>query len=381
MLRQTVYLDNAAATPMDTQVRLVMEPYLSDNFYNPSATYLAAKAVAKDIEQARAQVASFLGCKSTEIIFTAGGTEANNLAINGVMQSYPQANLVISSVEHESVIKPAEQYDHKLAPVKQDGIIDISKLEVLIDDRTVLVSVMYANNEIGTIQPLQLVHKLLEKIRKQRSLTKNDLPIYLHCDACQAPNYLDLHVSRLGINLMTINSGKIYGPKQFGALFVSRQIKLKPQILGGGQENGARSGTENPANIVGLAKALDLVQKTRSKEGARLRDLQDYFIDQLGINIPNLVINGSRLKRLPNNVHITIPGQDNELMLMKLDELGVQCASGSACNASNQEISQTLLAVGLTDEQARSSLRFSMGRSTTKKDIEYVVDSITKILE
>lgn len=296
MSQITVYLDNAAATPMDDEVRLVMEPYFTDNFYNPSATYLSAKAVAKDIEQARTDIAYFMGCKASEIVFTAGGTEANNLAINGIMQLHPEANLIVSSIEHESVIKPAEQYNHKLAPVNNDGLIDLQKLEKLIDDKTALVSVMYANNEIGTIQPLKLISKLLTKVRQNRALTKNELPIYLHCDACQAPAYLDLHVSQLGIDLMTINSGKIYGPKQFGALFISRHININPQVLGGGQERGLRSGTENPANIVGFAKALSLVQKCREAESRRLSELQNLFISELSKNIPEIVINGSRKK-------------------------------------------------------------------------------------
>lgn len=381
MIKKSVYLDNAAATPMDKAVKIAMEPYFSVKFYNPSAQYLSAKAVSKDIETARTEIAHWLGAKSTDIFFTAGGTEANNLALNGIMSLYPEANLVVSAIEHESILKPAEQYNHKVAPVDGRGNIDLAKLEKLIDDKTVLVSVMYANNEVGTIQPLSQITKMIEKIRKSRNNDGNELPIYLHADACQAPTYLDLHVAGLGVDLMTLNSGKIYGPKQFGALYVNRHVNISPQILGGGQERGLRSGTESPANIIGFAKALNLVQDNRTKESERLSELQNFFIRELVKIIPNIKINGSIKKRLPNNVHITIPGQDNELILMKLDELGIQCASGSACNASSDDISPTLIAIGLSEEDAKSSLRFTMGNHTKKNDIEFVVSSIAEILE
>ncbi len=380
MIKKIVYMDHAAATPVDSRVKLAMDPYFSDKFYNPSANYLSAKAVSKDIDNARAGIAHWLGCKSNEIVFTAGGTEANNLAINGVMELYPEANLVVGAIEHESVLKPAEKYNHKIAQVLPDGQIDLKKLESLIDNNTVLISIMYANNEIGTIEPLLKISRIISKLRKNRRNSNNSLPLLLHTDACQTPSYLDLHVSRLGVDLMTLNSGKIYGPKQFGALYVNRHIELSPQILGGGQERGLRSGTENPANIVGFAQALALVQENRIEESNRMKQLQDYFIDKITKNISTVKINGSRSKRLPNNIHLTFMGQDNEILLMKLDEMGIICASGSACSASLDDISPTLIAIGIDENDARASLRFSMGKTTTKTDINYVVDSLLKIL-
>lgn len=379
-MRKNIYLDHAASTPMAKSVLAAMTPYFIDNFYNPSATYLSAKAVQKDVDKARTDIAFWLGSRSTEVIFTAGGTESNNLAIRGIMDLHQGANLVVSSMEHESVLKPSRLYNYKLSPVNNDGLIDIIKLEQLIDDKTVLVSVMYVNNEIGSIQPLKQISKLLNKIRGNRKLAKNPLPIYLHTDACQAPTYLDLHVNNLGADLMTLNSGKIYGPKQFGALYVNHHINISPQILGGGQEMGLRSGTENPASIVGFAKALSLAQYNKTKESQRLKQIQLYFINQLINKIPNLKINGTLDHRIPNNINISIPGQDNESMIMKLDELGIQCASGSACGANKQDLSTSLLSIGLTKNDVRSSLRFSMGQTTSKKDIEYVTYSITRIL-
>lgn len=375
---KTIYFDYAAATPMDDLVVKVMEPYFSDTFYNPSATYLAAQSVKRDIEAARAKIASILGAKPNNIVFTAGGTEANNLAINGVMEAFPDSNLVVSGIEHESVIQPAKGYKHKTVKVLPDGSIDLTDLTTKIDDRTVLVSIMYANNEIGTIEPIAQIAKIIAEVRKRRQANGNNRPIYLHTDACQAAAYLDLHVSRLGVDMMTINGGKIYGPKQSGFLYVRAGVKLKPQILGGGQERGLRSGTENVASIIGLAKALELVQNRRKQEAARLAMLQQEFIDQA--KAIGAKLNGPANHRLPNNVHLTLDGQDNERLLIELETRGIICAAGSACSASNDEPSHVLKAIGLSDKEARSSLRFSMGKATTKADIQAVIKALKLLI-
>ncbi|HLB66027.1 MAG TPA: cysteine desulfurase family protein [Candidatus Saccharimonadales bacterium] len=376
-MSKKVYLDYAAATPLDPKVLMAMKPYFTEEFYNPSAIYLSAKKVKKDIEQARAGVAKILGTRPAEVIFTAGGTEANNLAIKGVMKQFPGANVVVSAIEHESVLAPAEQFDVRLAPVDKQGIIDLSGLEKLIDDKTALVSVIYANNEIGTIQPLRRISQLLGQLRTKR---KGNLPLYFHTDAAQAGNYLDLHANRLGVDMMTLNGGKIYGPKQSGALYIKTGTKVKPQVLGGGQERGMRSGTENVAGIVGFAKALELTQKNRSTEVIQLEKLQKLFIELLRKNIPNVEINGSLEYRLANNIHITIPGQDNERLIMALDEAGILCAAGSACSASDEEPSHVLKTIGLTDEQAQSSLRFSMGKDSTETDIKQTVKTLAGLI-
>jgi cysteine desulfurase len=375
-----IYLDNAAATPLDKQVFATMQPYLTDQFYNPSAQYEAARAVKKDLEVARARVAHWFGARPSEIVFTAGGTEANNLIINGVMQQYPDANLIMSSVEHDSILRPAEQYNHKLAPVLPDGTLDIQQCLNLIDDQTVLISVQYANNEVGVVQPIRQLTQAVAEIKKARQKQGSTLPLFVHIDACQAPAYLDIHAASLGVDAMTINSGKIYGPKQTGALFVKAGTILQAQILGGGQERGMRSGTENIANAVGLATALDLVQERRHEETNRMQKLQKLFFDLIKEHLPSAVINGSRKHRLPNNVHLTLPGQDNERLMMELDERGIQCAVGSACSASNEEPSHVLKAMGLSDAEAQASLRFTMGIQTTEADIRQVVDSLAKLV-
>lgn len=375
-----VYLDYAAATPMDPSVLEVMKPYFTERFYNPSATYLAALGVKKELDAARSEVAGILGVRASEVIFTAGATEANNLAIRGVMQQYPQGNVIVSAAEHDSVLLTAREYGCKEAPVNAQGVIDIPALKALIDDQTVLVSVMYANNEVGSIQPVHQVALLLDEIRRERRRSGNDLPIYLHSDAAQAANYLDLHVSRLGVDFMTLNGGKIYGPKQSGVLFAASHARFRPQIVGGGQERGQRGGTENIAGAIGLAAALKKVQERKSEETKRLKALQDLFFDLIQTSIPNAVINGSRKTRLPNNVHITIPGQDNERVLIELDEAGIMAAAGSACSASNEEPSHVLRAMGLSDQEARSSLRFSMGQQTDEAAVRRAVEVLAKIV-
>ena len=375
-----IYLDYAAATPMDPAVLAAMQPYFSKLFFNPSATYLSAQKVRKELDAARASIAHWLGARSSEIVFTAGGTEANNLAIRGVMAQYPDGNIVTSSIEHESVLMPAREYTcHELA-VSSDGLVDPEALQAAIDDQTVLVSVMYANNEVGSIQPLRRLSAVIQEVRAGRRKAGNDRPIYFHTDAAQAAAYLDLHVSRLGVDLLTLNAGKIYGPKQCGLLYVAAHVRLHPQVLGGGQERGIRSGTENVPGAIGFAKALELVQSRRNEEAARLQTLQKQFLDLVETKLPSAVINGSRKHRLPNNIHITLPGQDNERILIELDEAGILCAAGSACSASNEEPSHVLRAMGISRTDAQSSLRFTMGHHTTEADIAVVTQTLASIL-
>jgi cysteine desulfurase len=376
--QKIIYMDYAAATPLDKAVLKAMAPFYSDAFYNPSATYLAADQVAKKLESARSKVANRLGARPGEIVFTAGGTEANNLAISGIMSRFPGANIVASSVEHESVLAPAGQYKFRSAPVDQKGEVKLDELIKLIDDNTVLVSIMYANNEVGTIQPIREVARI---IKEKRAMRKSNTPLYFHTDAAQAANYLDLHVARLGVDMMTLNGGKIYGPKQSGALYISSKLAVTPLILGGGQERGLRSGTENVAGCVGFAEALDIAQTIRMAESKRLKQLQKLFMDELIQMIPGAVINGSWHKRLPNNIHITIPGTDNERLLIQLDEAGILAAAGSACSASNEEPSHVLRAMGLSDRDAQASLRFSIGQQTTASDIKQVVTALKNFLD
>ncbi len=375
--RPAIYLDYAAATLVDAGVLKAMQPYFTDDFYNPSATYGAARKVQKALAAARADIAHWLGARSSEIIFTAGGTEANNLAVRGVMRQFPAGNIIVSAIEHESVLEPAAAYDCRRVTVQPDGRLDLDDLRRKIDSKTVLVSIMYANNEIGTVQPIREIARLVNETRRRRGAKA--LPLHFHTDACQAANYLDLHVARLGVDLLSLNGGKIYGPKQSGALYVKAGVKLLPLIQGGGQERGLRSGTENVAGVVGLAAALELVQSSKQQEIKRLQTLQQHFFKLIGQKIPQAIINGSQKYRLPNNIHLTISGQDNERLLIRLDEAGIMAAAGSACSASNEVPSHVLKAIGLNDATARASLRFTMGRPTTLEMIGRTVQALHEL--
>jgi cysteine desulfurase len=368
-MSKQIYLDYAASTPLDPNVLAAMQPYFSEKFYNPSATYLAARSVRQDLNEARASIAHWLGAKPAEIYFTAGATEANNLAITGIMSQFPYSDALVSSIEHDSVIAPAGQFNSNKIACTSEGVIDLKDLEKKITSRTVLISVMLVNNELGTIQPIREVASLISKVRKNRLKTSNNVPLYLHTDAAQAANYLDLHVARLGVDLMSINGGKIYGPKQTGVLFVKAPIVLKSLIVGGGQEHNLRSGTENVPGFIGLAKALEISQQIHEKETDRLRGLREVLIGELAKNILNTQINGSPKHQSPHILHMTFPGADNERLMMELDERGVQVAVGSACSAASTEPSHVLRAIGMSDDLARSSLRFSFGRQTTQKDV------------
>ncbi|MBA3758570.1 cysteine desulfurase [Candidatus Saccharibacteria bacterium] len=374
-----IYLDHAAATPLAPNVLAAMKPFLSDAYFNASAPYLAAKSVAKAIEAARATVAKSLGCRPTEIIFVAGGTEANNLAVHGVLQAFPEANILTSGIEHDSVLAPAMSYQNQRAKTLPSGVIDVADLKQRINDKTVMISVMYANNEIGTIQPLAEIAKLVKEIKQSRAQKGNKLPLYFHTDACQAGNYLHISVDKLGVDMMTLNAGKLYGPKQTGALYVKTGTKLNAQILGGGQERNMRSGTENAANIAGFAAALGSAHSMRSAERKRMADLRKTFVSLLTQKVPQAVLTTTYKYILPNNIHLVIPGYDNERLMMSLDEAGIMCAIGSACSASNDQPSHVLKAVGLSDAEAQSSLRFSMGRSTSQEEIERTIAILAKL--
>lgn len=374
------YFDYAATTPLDPQVLAVMLPYFSEQFYNPSAQYEAARTIKTALNDARGIIAHCIGSRPSELIFTAGGTEANNLAIKGVHEAFPDAEIVVSAVEHDSVLEPARACGARVVTVSPDGSVDLTNLAAAISDNTVLVSIQYVNNEIGTIQPLKEIAQLIDTIKRTRRTEGNTLPLYFHTDACQAANYLDIHVSRLGADMMTLNASKIYGPKQIGLLFVKSDVKLVPQILGGGQERGQRSGTENVPAIIGFAKALQMVQDRRHDEARRVGELQHQLMQALEDRLPQAEITGSRKHRIVNNVHITVPGYDNETLMMQLDLRGIICAVGSACSASSEEPSHVLTALGMSDAQAQSSLRFTIGHDTTTEDITVLVDELCQLI-
>ncbi len=354
-----------------------MGPYYRESFYNPSSIYRNARGVRADLELARKQVSTTIGAKPNEIIFTAGATESINLAIKGVAWAKPKGKIIVSAIEHEAVLAAAEaavsKKRLKICPVKSSGIIDLEKFEKLLDKDVSLVSVMLANNEIGTIQPIAKIASLLKKYSKKHK-------IYLHSDAAQATNYLPLQVERLGVDLLSLNGSKIYGPKQSGCLYIKTGVKISTLIHGGGQERGLRSGTENVAGCIGFATALVETQAMRIKESKRLAILRNELMRKLKQMVSTVVINGDQVKRLPNNVHITIPGFSGEDLVHLLDARGIQVATGSACSANNDQPSHVLLALGLSIKDANSSLRITLGRNTSEGDIAYLVQNLSQLV-
>lgn len=373
-----IYLDAAAATPLDSNVLAAMLPYLEGQFYNPSALYEEARGVSRALEDARSRVARCIGAKPSEVIFTSGGTESANIAIFGAMEKYG-GNIVVSAVEHDAVRRPATRYDCRTLPVDKNGVICLDELSSVVDDATTLVSVMLVNNEVGALQPIAELVKRVESVRRLRKETKNARPLYVHVDACQAPLYLDTNVKKLGVDLLTLNGGKMHGPKQSGVLYVRAGVELTPLIVGGGQEFGLRSGTESVALAVGFAAALERANQGRAERANRVAGVRDYFIKKLeGIGAE---LNGPRSHRVAHNIHVTFPGADNERMLFALDDYGVAAAAGSACSASKDTSSHVLLAMGRTDEQARSSIRFSLLQTTSIEDINNALVHISRAID
>ncbi|MFC1594998.1 cysteine desulfurase family protein [Patescibacteria group bacterium] len=381
-INQRVYLDHAAATPLDSRVFKATQSFLKNNFGNPSALYKSGR-IARDILKAsRENVSKILHCKPEEIIFTSGGTESDALALLGVMRKSNGQHLITSKIEHPAVLNNAkklekEGVDVTYLNVSAEGFIDLKKLEKSIKPETTLVSIMYANNEIGSIQPIKEISKIIKKYRAKNNLKTP----FLHTDACQAAGYLDINVQKLGIDLMTINSSKIYGPKGAGILYKKQGIDVEPLWEGGGHENRLRSGTENMAGIVGFAEALKIVEKNKLSESKRLIKLSDYFIKNLFEKVPNLIFNGPKINRLPNNINISIMDIEGESMLLYLDRYGIEVSTGSACDSQNLDPSHVILALGKPHEVAHSSIRFTLGRNTKKKDIDYVLKIIPKVAE
>lgn len=360
-MKKEVYLDYASTTPVDPRVLAEMVPYFSDEYGNPESRHQKGKKAKIAIDQAREIIAKILNCRESEIIFCGSATEANNLAIFGIIGSKP-AHFITTKIEHPSVLEPFKELErrgHKVTwlNVDQEGFISLKELEKSIQTDTKLVSIIYANNEIGTIQ----------EIEKIAEICKNH-SVPFHTDACQAAGSESLNTTN--IDLMTLNASKIYGPKGIGVLYCRRKIKLSPLILGGGQEHGLRSGTHNVPGIVGFAHALELAHKEPLKTA-----LRDKLIEEL-LKIPNTKLNGPSTKRLPNNINITFEGIASSDLLLHLDNAGIYCSSGSSCGEGDEKASHVLLAIGLSEKQAKSSIRITLGKPTTEEEINYTIETL-----
>lgn len=373
-----IYLDYAAATPLDERVFAAMQPFFTQQFYNPSAAYMAGREVRTALDDARQALAVEIGGKRDEIILTAGATESINLAFRGILS--PGDHVVIGATEHPAVRAVAAQFAVMEVPSDNKGTIKPEALRAVLNDSVKLVSITAADSELGTIQPLTKLAVVIEEARADRRRRGIDLPLYFHSDASQAAGVIDLHVSRLGVDMLTLNAAKCYGPKQVGLLWAASHIRLQPLLYGGGQERGLRSGTENVAGAIGFARALHIAQKGRHTESKRQQELRDILETKLLKVTPDLLVNGSVRKRLPGHLNISLDGLDAERVVFNLDTKGVQVATGAACAANKGTRSTVLMATGMSEALADGSLRLSLGRQTTNDDIERAVNLISEAI-
>ena len=377
-----IYLDYAAATPVDVRVLSAMQPYFTEKFYNPSASYLPAKHIREEYEARKAVLANSIGAKSPDLVITAGATESINLAFT-VLRNFKSAHCLILETEHAAVRESAKNLssDYEKIKVDRSGLIDLGDLKSKIKDNTVLVSVALANNELGTIQPLSDISRILQEVRDQRLKTKNLTPIYLHSDASQAMNLIDLSVARLGVDLLTINAAKVYGPKGIGALYVARGIRLFPITFGGGQEMGLRSGTENVPNLVGFSVASELAKKHLISSRKQYQALAKTFreiIEQKSKITPLWL--GNPKHQLVNFIPVCFDGLDAERLIFKLEDRGIYVSTGAACAASKGQKSHVLSAIGLSDSEIAGSLRITLGKDTTIEDIKTAADNLAEVV-
>jgi len=362
---QTIYLDHAAATPLDARVLKSMQPYYSDKFYNPSSPYLPAVEVRRAYEEAKHKLAMLIGAKPGEIIITAGATESINLAFSNV-----DGHVIVPNIEHHAVLANAMNHKNTIVSADEWGLVSADVIKSAITPDTQLVSVALANNELGTIQPIRDIAGVIKNERESRQMNGDKTPIYFHCDASQGVCQLDVNVARLGVDMLTINAGKIYGPKQVGLLWASSHVKLNPLIVGGGQERGLRSGTENVAGIIGFASALEIVSEHSKYESKRLTKLRDELQKTLNDAFSDAIISGHKKHRLAGHLHISFPGLDGERLIFLLEKRGILVATGSACAANYGTRSHVLKAIGLSLEQIDGSIRISLGHLSTTENIK-----------
>ncbi len=391
-MHQRIYFDNAATTAVDGEVVKAMEPYFSEKYGNPSSIHSFGQEAIAAIDEAREKIATRFECGFDDIIFTGSATEANNLAIFGIAKNFRPGNskfvpdhFITTAIEHESVLEPMrelEKVGHKITfvPADKSGFVKISDIEKSIKKNTVLVSVIYANNEIGTVQPVREIGKLIEKINIKRGEAR--LPkIYFHTDAVQAVNYLECRPNRLKIDLLTFSGHKIYGPKGVGCLYVKKNTPLHPIIFGGGQEFGLRPGTENVSGIVGLAEAAELAFENREKRSKYVLDLRNELWKNIVKYCETAELNGSFEGRLPNNLNVRFPGVSNETLIVALDRSGIAVSAGAACSSRASKPSHTLIATGLSAKQAKESVRITLGKNTAKKEIKIAAKIIGETIK
>ncbi len=375
---ENIYLDYAAATPMDPEVLESMLPYYSENFYNPSAPYALARKTKTDIESARARIAHCMGAQPGNLVITAGATEANNLAFAAI-----DGSVVTIETEHESTLACAKSRTHQIVGVSAKGIVNPDDVEAAISTETELVSIALANGELGCIQPIREIAERIRKVRQNRLDSGDFTPLWLHTDASQAATTLSVNVSSLGADLITLSAAKMYGPKQVGLLWARDEIALRPLVLGGGQEAGLRSGTENVAGIIGFARAFELATQRRKEEARRLSKLRNQMQRALMQAFKWAIVSGpdKDSMRLPGLLHISFPGLEARRLVILLDQQGVSVGTGSACAASKMKTSHVLNAIGLPEETANGSLRITLGHRSNEEQVNRACSILIDVVE
>ncbi len=373
---KSIYFDNAATTKLDDEVFNEMLPYLKDNYGNASSIYKLGRESRKVVEESREKIARILNCKPNEIYFTAGGSESDNTAIKGIAKANTKKgnHIITSKIEHPAVLETCRQlekegFEVSYISVNEKGIIDLEELKKEIRPSTILISIMFANNEIGTIQPIEEIGK----IAKENN-------IYFHTDAVQAIGNIRIDVQKLNIDSLSLSGHKFYGPKGIGALYVKSGVQFEKLISGGHQERNKRAGTENVAGIVGIGKAMDLAYQNLDEHNKQIKELRDYYVEQVKERIPYIKINGDMDNRLPGNSNISFRFIEGEGLLLNLDLKGICASSGSACTSGSLDPSHVLLAIGLPHEIAHGSLRISIGKYNTKEEVDYLIDNLVEIV-
>ncbi len=372
-----IYMDHSATTPVAPEVLEAMLPYFSEKFGNASSLHSFGLEAKQALEESREKVAKLINAKPEEIVFTSGGTESDNLALKGIARRNREKgkHIITTSIEHPAILETCsklekEGFEVTYLPVTGEGLVEIATLESAIRSDTILISVMHANNEVGTIQPLEEIGRLAA-----------EKDIYLHTDAVQSVGKIPTDVNALGVDLLSLSAHKLYGPKGVGALYIRKGTKLESIIQGGGHERGLRSGTENIAGIVGLARAADLAGETMTAEAERLTSLRDRLAEKVLDNVKDAWINGSMKRRLPGNLNFGFKYVEGESLLLFLDSKGINVSTGSACSSHKLEPSHVLLSLGLRPEECHGSLRITLGMSNTAEEVEYVAESIAEAVE
>ena len=378
-----VYMDHAATTPMREEVLQRMIPFMKENYGNPSSIYTLAQQARNAVDESRRTIAKLIGCRSSEITFTSGGTESDNAAIKGAAFAMRHLgnHIITTSIEHHAVLHTCmqmEQFGFEVTylPVDKEGKVNISDVENAITDKTILVSIMAANNEIGTVQPIAEITN-----RVKDAATSMGTSILVHTDAVQAMGQIPVNVKNWPVDMLSMSAHKFYGPRGVGALYIKRGTPFEPLLMGGGQERQRRSGTENVPAIVGMELALSLAVMEQEEQGKKLSRFRDAIIEGLSKNVEGILINGHRRDRLPNNVSVSFLGVEGEPILLGLDFSGICASSGSACSSASLEPSHVLLAIGRTADQAQGTLRITLGRDNTQEDVDYLLEVLPKLVE